>query len=482
MVCDNGGFAVINRLQVNTGGAEFNNLLRDDPPRALPPGRLRQARRVDGRDRRACRERRRPAGRVRPCQGGRSELRDRRSRSTSTPGPRAAPGGRSASPRSASEQQVRAAREAWDDEQAATSASASDAGGRLRWPGRHRHRRGVVLGEAHRSDPHRGGRQRRPGRPRRRTRRGRGRSPRRRRPGSSQTDVSRDADLDRLIATALEDHGRLDGVVGATANFEDERLASTRELWDRVLDTNVASAAMLTTKAAAVMTAGGAIVHVASISGHVSQPARVVYNVSKAALLMLVKSAAHHLASRSIRVNAVSPGWMWSRNIERRYGTRERADALAAEFQPLGRMADPEEVAHAIAFLLSEPRLVRDGRRAARRRRLLDDRPRGARPTVREGPDDRVAPPASAGRAFADPVVELRPTRGRGTAARRARSAGDRTVATVSIQVRAPSMIGPDHSCVLDSRTRACRGPRGRPASCGRPCSWQIPSGSARGS
>jgi NAD(P)-dependent dehydrogenase (short-subunit alcohol dehydrogenase family) len=169
-----------------------------------------------------------------------------------------------------------------------------------------------------------------------------------------QTDVSQDADLDRLIGTALDDHGRLDGVVGATADFDDERLASSRALWDRVLDANVASAAMLTTKAAAAMTAGGAIVHIASVSGHVSQPSHVVYNVSKAALLMLVKSSAHHLAPRRIRVNAVSPGWMWSRNIERRYGTRERADALAAEFQPLGRMADPEEVAHAVAFLLSD--------------------------------------------------------------------------------------------------------------------------------
>jgi NAD(P)-dependent dehydrogenase (short-subunit alcohol dehydrogenase family) len=169
-----------------------------------------------------------------------------------------------------------------------------------------------------------------------------------------RTDVTSDADLDRLIRAAIDDFGRLDAVVGATADFDDERLASSRQLWDRVLDANVASAAMLTTKAATVMPEGGAIVHVASISGHVSQPARVVYNVSKAALLMLVKSSAHHLASRRIRVNAVSPGWMWSRNIERRYGSRERADALAAEFQPLGRMADPIEVANAVVFLLSD--------------------------------------------------------------------------------------------------------------------------------
>jgi NAD(P)-dependent dehydrogenase (short-subunit alcohol dehydrogenase family) len=169
-----------------------------------------------------------------------------------------------------------------------------------------------------------------------------------------ETDVADDADLDRLITTAIDDFGRLDGVVGASASFEDERLASDRAMWQRVLDVNVVSAAVLTTKAAAVMRPGGAIVHIASVSGHVSQPLRVVYNVSKAGLLMLVKSAGNHLAEEGIRVNAVSPGWTWSRNIERRYGTRERADALAAEFQPLGRMAEPREVAEAVAFLLSD--------------------------------------------------------------------------------------------------------------------------------
>lgn len=169
-----------------------------------------------------------------------------------------------------------------------------------------------------------------------------------------ETDVASDGDLDRLIATALDRFGRLDGVVGASANFEDERLASDRAMWQRVLDVNVASAAVLTTKAAAVMRPGGAIVHIASVSGHVSQPLRVVYNVSKAGLLMLVKSAGNHLAKGGIRVNAVSPGWTWSRNIERRYGSRERADALAAEFQPLGRMAEPREIAEAVGFLLSD--------------------------------------------------------------------------------------------------------------------------------
>ena len=117
---------------------------------------------------------------------------------------------------------------------------------------------------------------------------------------------------------------------------------------------NLVSAAVLTGKAAARMTRGGAVVHLASISGRTSQPNRVVYNVTKAGLLMLVKTAAQELAPRGIRVNAVSPGWMWSRNIEQRYGTRERADAMGAEIHALGRIADPAEVAEAVLFLVSD--------------------------------------------------------------------------------------------------------------------------------
>jgi NAD(P)-dependent dehydrogenase (short-subunit alcohol dehydrogenase family) len=168
------------------------------------------------------------------------------------------------------------------------------------------------------------------------------------------TDVTSDRDLDDLVGTTMERHRRIDILVFGVASFEDDLLASSRELWHRVLDTNLVSAALLTAAVADHMVSGGAIVHVASVSGTFSQPNHLVYNVGKAGLLMLVKTAAQQLAPRGIRVNAVSPGWMWSRNIERRYGTRERADALGGEFHPLGRIADPEEVAAAVRFLASD--------------------------------------------------------------------------------------------------------------------------------
>ena len=99
---------------------------------------------------------------------------------------------------------------------------------------------------------------------------------------------------------------------------------------------------------------GGSVVIVSSISGRRSQPNRVLYPTTKAALLGLSRNAAQALAGDGIRVNAVLPGWTWSRNIERRYGSRERADDFASEFQYLGRMAEPSEIADAICFLLSD--------------------------------------------------------------------------------------------------------------------------------
>ncbi len=166
-------------------------------------------------------------------------------------------------------------------------------------------------------------------------------------------DVTDDAHLMELVATAVEDFGGLDVVVTGPATFDDDGYASSRELWHRALDINLVSAARLTQIARPHLQPGAAIVYIASVSGRVSQPDRMVYNVTKAGLLMLARSGAQQLAADGIRVNTVSPGWTWSRNIERRYGSRARADEFAAEFQPLGRMADPEEIADAVMFAAS---------------------------------------------------------------------------------------------------------------------------------
>ncbi len=110
IVCDNGGFAVINRLQVNTGGEEFNNLFAARRHQRPTEGRLRQTRRGHGGHRdqgrdASTRSRRHLPPPRRPIAAASSS-----SRSTSTPGPEAAPGGRSGVPEVSDREQVRVAR------------------------------------------------------------------------------------------------------------------------------------------------------------------------------------------------------------------------------------------------------------------------------------------------------------------------------------------------------------------------------------
>lgn len=169
-------------------------------------------------------------------------------------------------------------------------------------------------------------------------------------------DVTDDAFLEQLVATCVDEFGGVDGLVHAAVTFADAAYDTTRNDWHRAIDINLVSAALLTQKAIPAMQegGGGAVVYVSSISGMRAQPTRMVYSVTKAGLHMLAKTGATQLARHGIRVNTVSPGWTWSANIAGRYGSRERADAFAAEFQTMGRMADPEEIAAAIVWLLSD--------------------------------------------------------------------------------------------------------------------------------
>jgi NAD(P)-dependent dehydrogenase (short-subunit alcohol dehydrogenase family) len=169
------------------------------------------------------------------------------------------------------------------------------------------------------------------------------------------TDITDDEALDALLRTTTETYGGVDVLVNGAARLTESQLATTRAGWFESLDVNLVSAAVLIDKVVPLLEArgGGAVVNIASVSGKQSQPGRVVYPVTKAALIGLTRNAAQELAPRGIRVNSVSPGWTWSRNIERRYGSRDRADALGAEFHAISRMADPEEIADAVLFMAS---------------------------------------------------------------------------------------------------------------------------------
>ena len=171
-----------------------------------------------------------------------------------------------------------------------------------------------------------------------------------------KTDVGVDADLDACIARAVGTFGGLDIVVNVAATYLDNGIASTREEWQTALNVNVIGMAILVQKAVPHMRrrGGGAVVNFGSISGKIAQPGRMLYAVSKAAILGMTRNLALAVAGDGIRVNSVSPGWTWSRPIAMLSGNdRGRADAVAGELHMPRRLGNPEEVAAAVAFLCS---------------------------------------------------------------------------------------------------------------------------------
>jgi NAD(P)-dependent dehydrogenase (short-subunit alcohol dehydrogenase family) len=172
-----------------------------------------------------------------------------------------------------------------------------------------------------------------------------------------RTDVTDDASVRACVEAASAAFGGIDFVVNGAVTFADEGLASSRELWLNGLNVNLVGAAIMVREAAPYMKrrGGGAVVNFSSIAGKFGQAGRAIYPVSKAALRQLTRSEAMELAPHRIRVNAVSPGWIWSRPIaEAAKGDRAKADRIGGEYHPLGRVGEAEEVARAVLFLCSD--------------------------------------------------------------------------------------------------------------------------------
>jgi NAD(P)-dependent dehydrogenase (short-subunit alcohol dehydrogenase family) len=171
------------------------------------------------------------------------------------------------------------------------------------------------------------------------------------------TDVTDDAAIAACVAAALARFGGIDILVNNACTFLDKGLQSSRAEWLRSLDVNLVGGAIMLREAAPHLRrrGGGAVVNFSSIAGKHGQRGRALYPAAKAAILQLTRNAAMELAADGIRVNAVSPGWTWSATIERlSRGDRAKADRIAADYHPLGRVADAEDVARAVLFLCSD--------------------------------------------------------------------------------------------------------------------------------
>jgi NAD(P)-dependent dehydrogenase (short-subunit alcohol dehydrogenase family) len=161
-------------------------------------------------------------------------------------------------------------------------------------------------------------------------------------------DVGSEADVERLVAVARARLGRIDAIVsnagfGKTAPLAETSLAT----WNEVLATNLTATFLLARTAAAdLRRAHGAIVTIASTRAHMSEPNTLAYSASKGGLVALTHALAMTLAP-DVRVNCVSPGWIDTG----RHGPLKAGDHAQ---HPVGRVGVPEDVAAAVAYLLSE--------------------------------------------------------------------------------------------------------------------------------
>jgi NAD(P)-dependent dehydrogenase (short-subunit alcohol dehydrogenase family) len=103
---------------------------------------------------------------------------------------------------------------------------------------------------------------------------------------------------------------------------------------------------------------GGAVVNMSSISAHIAQINRWTYNAAKGAVNQLTKCAALDYAKYGIRVNSVSPGWIWTREVQKAAdidgGGRKKWEPIWGTYHMVERCAEPVEVAAPILFLLSD--------------------------------------------------------------------------------------------------------------------------------
>jgi len=169
-----------------------------------------------------------------------------------------------------------------------------------------------------------------------------------------QGDVTNAADVARLYEQIGRAHQKVDVVF---ANAGKYALVPLEEVDDAhfaaTFDTNVKGMVFTVQKALPLMSAGGTIVLNGSIAGSKGFPGQSLYNASKAAVRSFARSWTIDLKDRGIRVNVVSPGGTETRLIRSYLDTQPEVEAALNKSVPLGRMAEPNEVARAVLFLAS---------------------------------------------------------------------------------------------------------------------------------
>ncbi len=170
------------------------------------------------------------------------------------------------------------------------------------------------------------------------------------------TDLTVNEQLENLVQATLKEFGRIDILVNNAARSFLRSLLDLREDgWDKVFDTNVKAAWLLSRAVARKMMEqkSGQIINITTVGAEKAELGMAAYGCSKAALKMLTRCMAREWAQYGIRVNAVGPGLTRTDFSKPIWSNPEIAKHVSSAI-PMGRLAEPEEIVGSVLFLCSD--------------------------------------------------------------------------------------------------------------------------------
>ena len=168
-------------------------------------------------------------------------------------------------------------------------------------------------------------------------------------------DVVSEPDWKNAVDTAVQQFAKVDILVNNAAILRTESLLETTDqLWDQVMDINAKGVFFGTRQVIPELlkAGGGSIVNIASSSAMKASGVATAYHASKGAVQSFSRTAAIQYARDNIRVNSVYPGGVWTPMLTEAY-SQETLDSWQSRM-PLGRRAQPVEIAYAVLFLASD--------------------------------------------------------------------------------------------------------------------------------
>lgn len=171
---------------------------------------------------------------------------------------------------------------------------------------------------------------------------------------TAEADVRDGVALERMVEQAREQFGSVDILVNNAGMTDDGLVMRMSEAsWDAVLDTNLKGTFMATKLVLRHMTRArwGRVINITSIVGEMGNAGQANYAAAKAGMIGFTRAVAREVATRGVTVNAVAPGFVLT---DMTSGLTEEQQAAIMRMVPMGRYAQPEEIAPMVAFLASD--------------------------------------------------------------------------------------------------------------------------------